>query len=394
MTKVDRSSALFVLCILAVAAGALAFRLPRLDQRPMHGDEANQAKKAGMLAGIIPEERGYRYDPAEHHGPSLYWITLPFLRLSSAKSFAQTTEFTYRLVPVVFGAGLILLVLLVSDGLGRGPSIVAGLLAAISPAMVFYSRYYIQETLLVFFTFAAIGCAWRYVRSGFPGWAVAAGLAFGLMHATKETWILAAAAMAAALVLTAAWGRWRDGRWPPVRTHLRPRPILAAAVAALLVAVALYSSFGTNWRGPIDSILAYATYLRRGSEAGIHAHPWYEYLRLLTFNRPARGFFWSEGLIVGLAAVAVITSLSLRERSGVRGAGSGCSEVNAPHPNPLPKGEGACRLPSPPGRGAGARAEGNSTLVCQAGFRWRKPRRPPHRSGQDRSRHLIFQGIA
>ena len=71
----------------------------------------------------------------------------------------------------------------------------AGLLVAISPGMVFFSRYYIQETLLVFFTFAAIGCAWRWFRSGSPGWAAGAGASFGLMHATKETWILAAAAM-------------------------------------------------------------------------------------------------------------------------------------------------------------------------------------------------------
>ena len=66
------------------------------------------------------------------------------------------------------------------------------MLTAISPALVFYSRYYIQETLLVFFTLAAVGCGWRYLRTHRLGWIVAAGASVGMMHATKETWILSA----------------------------------------------------------------------------------------------------------------------------------------------------------------------------------------------------------
>ncbi len=53
--------------------GAWPIRLPRLATRPMHGDEANQAVKAGVLW----KPAIYRYDPDEHHGPSLYWLTLP-----------------------------------------------------------------------------------------------------------------------------------------------------------------------------------------------------------------------------------------------------------------------------------------------------------------------------
>jgi predicted membrane-bound mannosyltransferase len=49
--------------------------------------------------------------------------------------------------------------------------------------------------------------------------------------------------------------------------------------------------------------------LRRGSDAGIHAAPWYEYLRLITAFRPGRGFFWSEGMIVGLAVCGGVYSL-------------------------------------------------------------------------------------
>ncbi len=287
----------------------------------MHPDEANQAVRTGRLL----EEGEYKYDPREFHGPSLYWLTLPSLWLSGAKKFAETNEAEYRAVPALFGAGLVLLLCLVVDGLGRGPAVAAAVFLAVSPAMVFYSRYYIQEMLLVFFTFAAIACGWRYFRSRSLGWAVAAGGCVGLMHATKETWILAAAAAGAALGFCVAWA-WlaagskteRDQVTRTVCGYLRPGPLLAAGVAACLVATLFYSSFGGNWAGPLDSILAYGTYLRRGSETGMHTQPWYHYLQLLVYNHPGRGFFWSEGLIVGLAVAGGCLACGSRvgEKSG------------------------------------------------------------------------------
>ena len=158
---------LFVVCIVVVAVGAAAFRLPRLSSRPMHSDEAVEAFKTGQLF----DSGFYRYDPHEYHGPTLHYATLPFLYLSGARSFADSTETPYRLVPVVFGVGLVLLVLLVGDGLGVPAAVVAGILTAVSPAMVYYSGFYIQEMLLVFFSFAALACGWRYLRSHHWGWA-------------------------------------------------------------------------------------------------------------------------------------------------------------------------------------------------------------------------------
>jgi len=92
---------------LAMTAGALAFRLPQLALRPMHCDEANQALKAAILL----ETGRYEYDPQEHHGPLLYYATLPSLRLGGVKDFVHSREIDYRLVPVLFGAGLILLII-------------------------------------------------------------------------------------------------------------------------------------------------------------------------------------------------------------------------------------------------------------------------------------------
>jgi uncharacterized protein (TIGR03663 family) len=199
---------------LLIVAGGLALRLPRLERRPMHGDEAVHAVKFDGLW----QTGEYVYDPEEYHGPALYYATLPIVWLGGARTLAETTEATFRLVPVLFGVGLILLLLLVADGLGRGATLAAGALTALSPVLVFYSRYYIQEMLLAFFAFAVIGCGWRYVQSRRIVWAVLAGVGVGLMHATKETCIISYGGMLTALVLTVAWaGRGRSAwkrLWP------------------------------------------------------------------------------------------------------------------------------------------------------------------------------------
>jgi uncharacterized protein (TIGR03663 family) len=356
------ATVLFAFGVTVVVAGALAFRLPRLDKRPMHCDEANQAKRAATLL----ETGQYRYDPAEHHGPSLYYLTLPALWLAGADDFAHTTEPMFRIVPVVFGVALVLLLVLVADGIGRPAALVAGVLLAISPAMVFYSRYYVQEMLLVFFTAGAIACGWRWWRSrgivGAIGWAIAAGACVGLMHATKETWVLAAAAAVGGLAATALWSRWRDLRSAAVpaaneqarseaapaaneqagsaavsaageRDARAPSPLhpaacgrdardpmrdaraigaLLAALAAIVVTVLFYTSFGANGSGLADSLLAYGGYAERGTQGGDHSNPAWFYLERLAFFRPAKGFFWSEALIVGLAVVGCVAALTRR----------------------------------------------------------------------------------
>ena len=295
------SITLFVL----IALGALAFRWPQLGQRPMHADESVHAARFRDLW-----QRGhYAYDPNEFHGPTLVYATLPSVWLSGAATFAETTEAMYRFVPVLFGVGLVLLGWFVADGLGTPAALAAALLTAVSPAMVFYSRYYIHEILLVCFTLAAIAAGWRYARSGRLGWCVAAGACLGLMQATKETSVISYAAMGGALLLAAVWarllGEGRGESWarPPLR-HLA-----LGFAAAMLVAVALYSSLGTNPRGPVDAVLTYAPWLSRAGGASPHIHPWYAYLQRLAWWQLGQSPWWSEGLILAMAGVGVAVAL-------------------------------------------------------------------------------------
>lgn len=290
---------LFLLVFLA----ALLFRLVQLDRRPMHHDEANQAVKFGSLL----EKGQYCYDKAEHHGPSLYYLSLPFAWIACGTSFASLNEVTLRLVPVFFGAGIILLLLLLKGGFSLEAIIFSGIFAAISPVMVFYSRFYIQETLLVFFLVGAITAGWRYSQSRSLPWAAAAGFFSGMMYSTKETCLIAFGAILAGGILTFLTLK-RSGREEKIIRLPPASHLIVFLGTGVLVSLLLYSSFLQNPKGILDSVLAFRTYFERSAEAGFHSHPWYYYLKMLAFSRYGAGPVWSEALVLVLAAAGSIAS--------------------------------------------------------------------------------------
>ena len=292
------------LLILAATAAGAAFRLPALDSRPMHCDEAVHAVKFGDLL----EKGSYRYEPHEYHGPTLNYLTLIPAWLSGADELKDLGEFTVRIVPVFFGVALVLLFLLLTDGLGRPAAVIAALLTAVSPAFVFYSRYYIQEMLLVCFSFGVIVFAYRWFRSRRIIWALLTGVSLGLAHATKETFIIALGSMLLALVLTWIMHHRRSVR--DTVTKIRPVHLVVLTAAAVGVSALFYSSFFSNPGGVLDSFRTYGTYFSRASQASVHIHPWHYYLKTLVFCRYGDGPVWTEALIVLLAVVGFIAAVT------------------------------------------------------------------------------------
>jgi len=296
----------FVL-ILAATIAAIALRLPQLEQRPMHGDEAVHALKFGELL----EKKSYRYNPREYHGPTLNYLTLIPAWLSSAGKLTEVSEFTLRIVPVFFGVLLVLMPLLLVDGLGWPATIVAMVFAAISPAMVFYSRYYIHEMLLVCFTFGVIACGYRYTQSKNIKWALLTGIFLGLMYATKETCIIAFGSMLLALSLTLIMQRQQEGISNTVKA-IKPRHAIVTIVTAVIVSALFYSSFFTNPDGILDSVRAYTTYFGRAGQSDLHVHPWYYYLDILTWMEGFERLTWNEDIIVVAAGFGFIVAMTKR----------------------------------------------------------------------------------
>lgn len=310
--------------VLLIVGIAIAFRVPRLGVRPMHADEAVQAARFRDLW----QHGEYVYDPNEFHGPTLIYATLPSVWLDGADRFAATTKVTYRIVPVVFGCLLVLLVFTFAGAIGKSAAVWAALFAAVSPAMVFYSRYYIHETLLAFLTLAALACAWRYVQKPRLMWAIAFGACAGLMQATKETAAIAYLGGGIALVAAALLASWTARHSAAGRPAPDAKPTMAfwkqvrwwhlatALVMFVLVSSVFLSSFLSNWRGPIDGVATYLPWLRRAGGQSPHVHPWHFYLHRLFWWRLQGGRPWSEWLIGVLAVVGLVSSM-LRKSSGM-----------------------------------------------------------------------------
>jgi uncharacterized protein (TIGR03663 family) len=304
-------------------------RTCELSRRPMHADEANQAVKTGELL----ETGQYVFDPGDHHGPTLYYFGVAAARLRGQRTLAALNETTVRAVPAAFGVLSILLVAcLVKVGTGGSPvrlrsgatqsedgrasraslpseSILAAALLAVTPPAVYYSRFYIHETLLLTFVLLAFLGYLRWTATRSLGWATATGLAAGCAFATKETAGLFFIAAGIATFCARAGsevghsriaresdptvGRWRHG--------------LAIAFSAILVAALFYSSFGRNFAGLRDAWIAPWRGLQRATSSGGHEKPWWYYVSVLTYQRNG-GLVWHQVLLVVLALIGATTA--------------------------------------------------------------------------------------
>ena len=281
----------------------------------MHNDEAVNAI---LLQGLW--ERGeYRYNPDEYHGPTLPYATRLLLGLIGTQDFAAITESSLRGVTVAAGVALIPLLWLLRTALGQAGTAAAAILLATSPAMVFYSRYFIHEMLLVCFTMLFLAGGWRHLREPSAVWAALVGAGLGLMHATKETFVISVVAAGLAWLACRGWSHWRNGAAWRIPEHrlLRYWPVTLSVAAG--VSLLLFTSLLTHPRGPVDSILTYLPWLHRAGGHSPHIHPWSFYFERLLGYSSHRGPLWTEAWIALLALVGSVGAL--------RGAGLGTAST-------------------------------------------------------------------
>lgn len=306
---------IFTAAALLVFAAAVFLRVGSLDARVMHGDEAVNSVKFAQLADLdrnIYAGVPYRYDPHEFHGPALPYLTLPVKWATGATTYAETGEAFYRWVTVVCGLGVVVITLLLGRFIGWPTAIAAALLVALSPAMVFFSRYYIHEMPLVLFTACGIYFGMAYFHGGKWSDAARCGACVGLMHTTKETFVLSLFAISVAAGVV--WLMERRSKPLALSTLFKPMHMVGAVIAMLVVSAALFTQFGANPRGIVDSVLTYKSWLAIGTKGGVgagdvHNHPFGFYLERL-FWHPFRSTIHITEMLVGLLAlVGLVVSL-------------------------------------------------------------------------------------
>jgi uncharacterized protein (TIGR03663 family) len=138
----------WLICAGAITALAAVLRFVALTLRPFHHDEGVN----GFFLTDLFRKGTYHYDPANYHGPTLYYIALAF----SAVFGDQLSSTTVRASVAVWGVLTVVMCFYLRPYIGRSGSLFAALFVAVSPGMVFVSRYFIHETFFVFLSLAIV----------------------------------------------------------------------------------------------------------------------------------------------------------------------------------------------------------------------------------------------
>ncbi len=268
----------------------MVLRFYDLPLKPLHHDEGVNTL---LLTNLVRPPHDYRYDPANYHGPTLYYLTWPAVRALGLTTVAV------RFVTALVGLLAVLLLLALHRQIGTAGALAAAALLALSPGAVFFSRYFIHEMLLVGFTIATVVAAVRFADRRHGAFVVGAAASAGLMFATKETAAIAGVVLAAAWWGAAALCALRDTQCrgaAPRRDQIRPRLLgaatacvptwlsprraawlLALATAAFLaVNLLFYTSLFTHWPGALDAVKAFTIWSKTGTVT--HTRPWHAYL--------------------------------------------------------------------------------------------------------------------
>jgi uncharacterized protein (TIGR03663 family) len=134
----------FMMAAALITLTGVAARLAWLGLKPFHHDEGVN----GYFLQQLAYQGKYEYDPTNYHGPDLYYISLFFTNIFGMDDVGT------RASVAIFGILTVIAILYLRRFIGDIGALVAAGLMAISPGMVYVSRYFIHEILFVFFSLA------------------------------------------------------------------------------------------------------------------------------------------------------------------------------------------------------------------------------------------------
>ncbi len=205
---IDRELALY---IGLVTVGAI-LRFWDLGSRILHHDESLHAVYSyGLYIG-----KGYEHDPMMHGPFQFHWYALwQFL--------FGATDATVRMGNAFLGAAMVLLPYFFRRYIGRTPALVATVLIAFSPTLLYFSRFAREDMPSLWWTAIFFLFVFRYLEKQEARWLYLAAGALSLVFSTKEnSYIIAAIAIAFLAFID--WSSRRQ-QWYWYALMLSPLPI-------------------------------------------------------------------------------------------------------------------------------------------------------------------------
>ena len=201
-----------------ILLGAI-LRFVDLGGRPLHFDESEHAyfslgllhnlQHWGWCVGLNNPPAGYscyQYDPLLH-GPFQFHALALVYQLSqwlgAPDNGVNTT--TVRIAAALLGTVLVGLPYFLRDYLGKLGAWLACFLLAVSPGMVYFSRFAREDIYMACFTLLMVVAVGRYIRERKIHWLVLATAGFSLSYATSEATFLTIAVFGSFLGALIVW---------------------------------------------------------------------------------------------------------------------------------------------------------------------------------------------
>ena len=155
----------------------IAVRFWHLDLKLFHHDEAIHS----WFSFELLTKGTWVYDPS-YHGPFLYYVTAGMFSLFG------DSDLVARLLPALFGTLLIPLVYCIYrlGYINKTQTLVAAIFLALSPDMVYFSRFLRHDIFMLFFTLLLLVALLYYFERGQTRFAIIAAIATAGSLACKE----------------------------------------------------------------------------------------------------------------------------------------------------------------------------------------------------------------
>ncbi len=235
-------------------------RLFHLDIRPPHHDESVN----GWFVDGLFKTGFYHYDPQNYHGP-LYFYFLAIAELM----FGRSVE-ALRTVTVFFGALLTFVPFLYSRWIGNRAAWIAAFILAVSPAVVFYSRYVIHEIPFAFFT-ALFFYFWLRAREEVFSYKIllGLGLTLGVLACLKENFVIFLGCLFIGEIMVRIYAK--EYSFPKKYSYYSGMSLIA-----FFVVILVYSALGRDEKGITNFFQAFNFWSETGSKGNGHQKP-FEY---------------------------------------------------------------------------------------------------------------------
>lgn len=195
----------------AVLALAFGLRFWDLGAKALHHDESMHAFYSLLFAR---DPSSYAYNPLLHgpfqfHAEGFMFMVIlalsAILHVGGPGNQPWINDATARIVPALFGLGIVALPIWLRRELTRLGALIAGLLLAVSPSFVYFSRFLREDIYFNFFMFAMVVCAIRYATSRRMLWLALTAAATTLAYATFEGIYLTLVIFGSFLVAALVW---------------------------------------------------------------------------------------------------------------------------------------------------------------------------------------------